>query len=83
MFYSCQYLSLDPIPTIVACLSPSSNSARTRSKAMYALSGLLKHNAAAVERFTELQGWSALRNSLEGQSVLDRFAKPCHININA
>lgn len=50
---------------------------------MYALSGLLKHNAAAVEKFTELQGWSALRNSLEGQSVLDRFAKPCHININA
>ncbi|KAF8550654.1 Fes1-domain-containing protein [Imleria badia] len=63
------YLSLDPIPAVLACLSPSSNSAGTRSKAMYALSGLLKHNAAAVEKFTELQGWNALRNSLEDSDI--------------
>jgi len=63
------YLSLDPIPTILACLSPSSNSAGTRSKAMYALSGLLKHNAAAVKKFTELQGWNILRNSLEDSDI--------------
>lgn len=33
---------------------------------MYTLSGLLKHNAAAVKIFTDVQGWNALRNSLEG-----------------
>lgn len=33
---------------------------------MYALSGLLKHNAAAVRKFTDLQGWNALRSSLAG-----------------
>lgn len=34
---------------------------------MYALSGLLKHNAAAVENFTVAQGWNGLRHSLEGE----------------
>ncbi|KAH0833934.1 Fes1-domain-containing protein [Lanmaoa asiatica] len=63
------YFSLDPIPAILACLSPSSNSAGTRSKALYALSGLLKHNAAAVKTFTDLQGWNALRNSLEDSDI--------------
>ncbi|KAG9311116.1 nucleotide exchange factors-like protein [Chiua virens] len=63
------YLSLDPIPAIIACLSPSSNSAGTRSKAMYALSGLLKHNTAAVDKFTDVQGWNALRNSLEDSDI--------------
>ncbi|KAN0080125.1 Armadillo-type fold [Tylopilus felleus] len=63
------YLSLDPIPAILACLSPSSNSAGTRSKAMYALSGLLKHNAAAVENFTVAQGWNGLRHSLEDSDI--------------
>lgn len=66
------YLTLDPIPTILTCLSPSSNSAGTRSKAMYALSGLLKHNAAAVKRFTELQGWNTLRNVLEDSDIILR-----------
>jgi len=66
------YLSLDPIPTILACLSPSSNSAGTRAKAMYALSGLLKHNAVAVKQFTELQGWNTLRNSLEDSDIILR-----------
>ncbi|KAF9239453.1 armadillo-type protein [Melanogaster broomeanus] len=63
------YLSLDPIPTIIACLSSSSNSAGTRSKAMYALSGLLKHNAAAVTKFTDADGWNALRNALEDSDI--------------
>lgn len=43
---------------------------------MYALSGLLKHNATAVKKFTELQGWNTLRNSLEGESDLDCLATP-------
>ncbi|KAG6374114.1 armadillo-type protein [Boletus reticuloceps] len=63
------YLSLDPIPALLACLSPSSNSAGTRSKAMYTLSSLLKHSGPAVEIFTELQGWNALRHSLEDSDI--------------
>lgn len=38
---------------------------------MYALSGLLKHNAAAVKKFTDLEGWNTLRNSLEGELGFD------------
>lgn len=41
---------------------------------MYALSGLLKHNAAAVKKFTDLQGWNVLRNSLEGELGLDAIS---------
>lgn len=63
------YLSLNPIPSILACLSPSSNSANTRSKAMYALSGLLKHNAAAVKNFSDADAWNAFRSSLEDSDI--------------
>lgn len=76
-----QYLALEPIPTILSCLSPSTNSAGTRSKAMYALSGLLKHNAVAVEKFTEFQGWHALRGTLEGEPSLDCLAEPRHYSV--
>lgn len=51
---------------LLRSLSPLDNSATTRSRAMYALSGLLKFNAAAVNQMSVDGGWSALRASLEG-----------------
>ena len=62
-----QYLTLDPMPAILSTLSPSSNSAKTRSRAMYALSGLLKHNAQAVRQLTSATGWHTIRGALEGK----------------
>ncbi|PWY97220.1 Fes1-domain-containing protein [Testicularia cyperi] len=35
-----------------------------RSKAMYALSGLLKHNPAAVDQFEKMNGWKYLQTAL-------------------
>lgn len=35
-----------------------------RSKAMYALSGLLKHNPAAVDQFERMNGWPVLKHAL-------------------
>lgn len=35
-----------------------------RAKAMYALSGLLKHNPAAMDQFDKIDGWKALRSAL-------------------
>ncbi|PWN32412.1 Fes1-domain-containing protein, partial [Meira miltonrushii] len=37
---------------------------QVRSKALYALSGILKHNAKAVLSFIELDGWNALCGAL-------------------
>lgn len=37
---------------------------QVRSKALYALSGILKHNAKAVLSFIELNGWNALCGAL-------------------
>jgi hsp70-interacting protein len=62
-----QYLALEPFPTLLAFLSPSSRApAKLRSKVIYALSGLLKHHAAALESFEASGGWVALRGALSG-----------------
>ena len=69
-----QYLSHDPLPTLVGFLSPSaSNSEETRAKAIYALSGLLTHNAPALQLLNrpEVDGWTKLRNALQG--MLDQI----------
>ncbi|KAG6335817.1 hypothetical protein ID866_3275 [Astraeus odoratus] len=63
------YLTLDPLPAILSSLSPNSNSAKTRSKAMYALSGLLKHNAQAVRQLSETDGWHTFRSALEDSDI--------------
>ncbi|KAG1835962.1 hypothetical protein DFJ58DRAFT_193029 [Suillus subalutaceus] len=68
-----QYLDLDPLPTLLLkSLSPSSNSAETRSQALYALSGLLKLNAAAVQMIGMVGGWSALMICLEYSEICVR-----------
>ncbi|KAG2117729.1 armadillo-type protein [Suillus clintonianus] len=63
------YLELEPLPALIRSLSPSYNSAETRSRAVYALSGLLKLNAAAVQQMSVVGGWSALRASLEDSEI--------------
>ncbi|KAJ7070086.1 nucleotide exchange factor Fes1-domain-containing protein [Mycena amicta] len=62
------YLEHDPLPALTRFLVPSSSStAQTRSKAVYTLSGLLKHNAPAVAALsrTDVQGWDRLREALQ------------------
>ncbi|KAH7882054.1 nucleotide exchange factors-like protein [Phlebopus sp. FC_14] len=64
------YLSLNPLPTLLSSLSPStSTSPKTRSKAVYALSGLLKHNALAVKQLDDIDGWQVLRGALEDSDI--------------
>lgn len=64
-----QYLSLpeSPISSILSRLFPSESSSQTRSKAVYALSGLLKHNARGVRLLDESGGWKVLKAALEGK----------------
>ncbi|KAJ7854721.1 nucleotide exchange factor Fes1-domain-containing protein [Mycena olivaceomarginata] len=57
------YATHDPLPRLTAFLAPSpSSTAQIRAKAIYALSGLLKHNAPAVDALSrpEVQGWERL-----------------------
>ena len=67
-----QYLSLKPLPTLLTFLTPThsnSHSAKTRSRAVYALSGLLKHNSAAVRQLTEANGWKVLKGALGDSDI--------------
>ncbi|KAI9435807.1 nucleotide exchange factors-like protein [Lactarius indigo] len=65
-----QYLTLEPFPTLLGYLSPSSRApAQLRSKAIYALSGLLKHHAAALAPFEAAGGWAALRGALSDSDI--------------
>src|SRR6266851_1231895 len=56
--------SSSPILSYVSPLAQSSK--QLRSKAIYALSGFLKHNAAALAPFDAADGWVALRGALSG-----------------
>ncbi|KZW03323.1 Fes1-domain-containing protein [Exidia glandulosa HHB12029] len=57
------FLARDPIPLLLSALA-NDKSPEIRSKALYALSGALKHSEPAVARLEELDGWSALRTCL-------------------
>lgn len=64
------YLTLDPLPTLLSFLSPSpSSDISTRSKAVYALSALLKHNAPAVSALSKLRGWEKFRDALQDPNI--------------
>ncbi|TFY67417.1 hypothetical protein EVJ58_g1634 [Rhodofomes roseus] len=65
-------LALSPMPTLLTFLNPSVNSSKLRSKAVYALSGLLKHNAAAVQQLDEAGGWQVLKAALEDSDITVR-----------
>ncbi|KAG6872328.1 hypothetical protein C0995_010749 [Termitomyces sp. Mi166 len=69
------YLALDPLPTLMSFLTPSpSSTLQTRSKAIYALSGLLKHNTPAVQQLTNpsINGWKHLRDALSDPEITVR-----------
>ncbi|KAA1474088.1 nucleotide exchange factors-like protein [Dentipellis sp. KUC8613] len=63
------YLGSDPLPTILSFLKPSIRSPQLRSKAVYTLSGLLKHNAAAVSQLNDNGGWEIFRAALEDSDI--------------
>ncbi|KAI0043405.1 Fes1-domain-containing protein [Auriscalpium vulgare] len=66
------YLAIEPLPAVLSFLSPSVRSSQLRSKAVYALSGLLKHSASAVSALEEAGGWDALRGALEDSDITVR-----------
>ena len=71
-----QYLALNPLPTILSYLSPlAPSSQQLRSKAIYTLSGVLNHNAAAITLFETSGGWDTLRDAFSGT---DRIHPPTH-----
>lgn len=62
------YLGLKPIPTILSFLD-AKHTSKTRAKAVYALSGLLKHNKSAVDSLGAAGGWQVLRTTLEDSPI--------------
>ncbi|TEB33739.1 Fes1-domain-containing protein [Coprinellus micaceus] len=66
------YLSYNPLPTLLSFLTPSSESTvSARSKALYTLSGLLKHNAPAVKQLSDpgVSGWQKIQNALHDPNI--------------
>ncbi|KAI0693093.1 armadillo-type protein [Cerioporus squamosus] len=63
------YLALSPLRALLSFLSPTVRSGKTRAKAVYALSGLLKHNSAAVKQMHDVDGWSVLRDALADSDI--------------
>ncbi|EST04553.1 Nucleotide exchange factor Fes1 [Kalmanozyma brasiliensis GHG001] len=55
-------LEYQPVGGLLDLLQSSEE--EVRAKAMYALSGLLKHNPAAMDQFDKLHGWKTLRLAL-------------------
>jgi len=66
------YLALSPMPTLLTFLDPSVKSPKLRSKAVYALSALLRHNSTAVKQFDEAGGWQVLKAALEDSDITVR-----------
>ncbi|KAF9780652.1 nucleotide exchange factors-like protein [Thelephora terrestris] len=66
------YLALKPVPVVISFLSPSVRFPKLRSKAVYALSGLCKHNSRAVKQLDESGGWEALSAALEDSDITVR-----------
>ena len=67
-----QYLALSPLPALLSFLTPTVRSGKTRSKAVYALSSLLRHNAAAVVQMADAGGWAVLRDALQDSDITVR-----------
>ncbi|KAJ3885073.1 Le.MFB2 [Lentinula edodes] len=71
------YLKLNPLPTLTSFLSPTTSpspSKHLRSKAIYALSGLLKHNAPALLQLgvtdaDGCDGWDKIRLALQDPDI--------------
>ncbi|KAJ8087139.1 hsp70 nucleotide exchange factor fes1 [Marasmius tenuissimus] len=66
------YLSLNPLAALTSFLSPNANvSPQIRSKAIYVLSGLLKHNANALSKLDDedTDGWARLKQGLQDPDI--------------
>ena len=61
--------ALDPLPRLLAILSAPGSSADLRSKTIYTISGLLRHEPIQMARFARLQGWEALDIALTDPSL--------------
>ncbi|KAG8902845.1 hsp70 nucleotide exchange factor fes1 [Tulasnella sp. 417] len=66
------FLKHEPFPTIVNALSSEKSTNEIRAKALYVLSGALRHNREAVVKFTEAKGWKALKAALEDPHITVR-----------
>ncbi|KAF9458688.1 nucleotide exchange factor Fes1-domain-containing protein [Collybia nuda] len=65
----------NPLSTLVTFLIPSpSSTLQTRSKTIYTLSGLLKHNAPAVKELKSpnVDGWARFRDALQDPEITVR-----------
>jgi len=62
------YLELAPLHTILSLLQPE-NTPSTRSKAVYTLSGLLRHNTAAMISLSAADGWTVLKSALADSDI--------------
>ena len=62
-----------PLRSLLSYVSPDEASSKTRSKAIYALSGLLKHNVRAVNEMSHAGGWEVLKATLQGNSKNLRY----------
>ena len=60
------FLELDPLPALVQLPTTSDRGAEVRSKALFCISGLLKHFPDAITRFSALHGFRTLAHSLQG-----------------
>ncbi|POY72629.1 hypothetical protein BMF94_4457 [Rhodotorula taiwanensis] len=63
------FLAQDPLPTVQSIVTSADASHETRAKAMYCLSSTLKHSEPAVQRFSELDGWKTLTQTLQDPSL--------------
>ena len=61
-------LDFEPLAPLLELLR-SSTDGEVRSKAMYALSGILKHNPKAVDLFGKADGWLTLKGALLDSNV--------------
>ncbi|KIY74069.1 Fes1-domain-containing protein [Cylindrobasidium torrendii FP15055 ss-10] len=67
------YSKHNPLKTLIDFIDSSiSKSTQIRSKALYTLSGLLKHNSPAVKEMGDVDGWSKLRNALQDPDITVR-----------
>ncbi|KAJ7271099.1 armadillo-type protein [Mycena rebaudengoi] len=69
------YFVHNPLPVLTRFLVPSpSSTTQIRSKVIYALSGLLKHNATAVATLSrpDVDGWTHLREALQDPDLAVR-----------
>ncbi|KAG9004924.1 hsp70 nucleotide exchange factor fes1 [Tulasnella sp. 427] len=66
------FLKHEPFPTIVTALTSEKSTNEIRAKAMYVLSGALRHNREAVVKFTDAKGWKALKAALEDPHIAVR-----------